>query len=82
MTDALARYIAGVAGRGAPDIVRPGYMSEWDPVTGANRVLFTGNQEFLNLAFVGDPAALAVGRVLLLLTPGAPIILGRITKPG
>jgi len=81
MGQRLGQYLAGQPGGGEQQIM-PGYMSEWDPLTGANRVLFSGTQEFVNLAFVGDPAALAVGRVLLLITPGAPIILGRITKPG
>lgn len=77
----LGQYLAGTPGTGEQTIM-PGYLSEWDPVTGANKVLYSGTQEFVNLAFVGDPATLAVGRVLLLITPGAPIILGRITKPG
>lgn len=76
----LGAFMAGKPGGGEQAIL-PGYMSEYDPVTGANRVLFSGTQEFVNLAFVGSPAGLAVGRVLLLITPGAPIILGNITKP-
>ncbi len=80
MSDVMSRYLLSLGG-GAPDSIRPGYLSAWDPVTGANTVLFSGTQTFTNLAFLGDPAALSVGRVLLLLTPGAPVILGRLTKP-
>lgn len=80
MADRLGRWLAGTPGGGAQTTM-PGYLSAWDPVTGNNTVLYSGTQEFTNLAFVGDPAALAVGRVLLLITPGAPIILGRLTNP-
>lgn len=59
----------------------PAYLSTWDPVTGANTVLITGTQTFMNLAVLGDPAALSVGRVLLLRTAGAPVIFGRLRTP-
>jgi len=62
-------------------LAQAAYLSEWDPVTGANTVIITGTQEFTNLAILGDPAALAVGRVLLLRTAGAPVILGRLRTP-
>ena len=62
-------------------LVVPAYLSVWDPVTGANTVIITGTQSFANLAILGDPAALAVGRVLLLRTAGAPVILGRLRVP-
>jgi hypothetical protein len=79
--DRLARYFVSTAGAASAEFVRPAYLAEWDPVTGANRVLFSGTQEFVNLAYLGPAANLSVGRVLLLLTPGAPVILGRLTKP-
>lgn len=80
MGERLGRFLAGTPG--SPEqAIMPGYLSAWDPVTGANTVTFSGTQTFENLAYIGDPDALAVGRVLLLITPGAPIILGRITKP-
>jgi hypothetical protein len=62
-------------------IVTPAYLSVWDPITGANTVIITGTLEFTNLAVLGDPAALAIGRVLLLRTAGAPVILGRLRTP-
>jgi hypothetical protein len=62
-------------------LVAPAYLSAWDAVTGANTVIITGTQQFTNLAVLGDPAALAVGRVLLLRTAGAPVILGRLRVP-
>lgn len=62
-------------------LVSPAYLSAWDVVTGNNTVLITGTQTFTNLAILGDPAALAIGRVLLLRTAGAPVILGRLRTP-
>jgi hypothetical protein len=62
-------------------LVAPAYLSAWDAVTGANTVIITGTQTFTNLAILGDPAALAIGRVLLLRTAGAPVILGRLRVP-
>jgi hypothetical protein len=80
MGDRLGVFLAGTPGGGDQQIM-PGYMSEFDPVTGANKVKFSGTQEFTNLAFLGAAAGLAVGPVLLMITPGAPIILGNLTKP-
>jgi hypothetical protein len=86
-SDSLARLLAH---QPRPDdllqeilarLTQPAYLSVWDPVTGANTVLITGTQEFTNLAVLGDPAALSVGRVLLLRTAGAPVILGRLRVP-
>jgi hypothetical protein len=80
MSDAMSRYLLSIGGGGA-QLIRPGYLATWDPITGANTVRFSGTQVFTNLAYLGDPAAISVGRVLLLLTDGAPVILGRLTKP-
>ncbi len=80
MGERLARYIVSTP-PGGNDLIRPGYLAEWDPVTGANVVKFSGTQEFRDLAYLGAPADISVGRVLLLMTPGAPVILGRLTKP-
>lgn len=60
----------------------PAYLSEWDAVTGENVVTITGTQQFIDLAILCDPAQLAANvRVILLRTPGAPVILGRLRKP-
>lgn len=85
MTDTLADYLnrrdddplQAILAR----IVTPAYLSAWDAITGANTVIITGTQQFANLAILGDPAALAIGRVLLLRTAGAPVILGRLRVP-
>jgi hypothetical protein len=85
MTDTLADYLnrrdddplQAILAR----IVTPAYLSAWDPLTGASTVIITGTQQFTNLAVLGDPAALAIGRVLLLRTAGAPVILGRLRVP-
>jgi hypothetical protein len=65
---------------GAPDggtlLVYAGYMTEWNPTTREN-VVAGGAQTFVNLHMI-NPTALAVGPVLLIDTPAAPIILGRI----
>jgi hypothetical protein len=81
----LARLLAHRETDPLPEVLarllQPAYLSVWDAVTGANTVIITGVQEFTNLAVLGDPAALSVGRVLLLRTAGAPIILGRLRVP-
>lgn len=77
LADQAEDPLAGLLAR----IVQPAYMSAWDAVTGANTVVITGTQQFTNLAILGDPAALGVGRVLLLRTAGAPVILGRLRVP-
>lgn len=81
----LARYLAHqdhdpVAAVMA-QLTIPAYLTAWDAVTGANTVTLTGSQTFSNLAILGDPAALAIGHVLLLRTAGAPMILGRVRTP-
>lgn len=62
-------------------LYQPAYLSAWDAVTGANTVIITGTQQFTNLAILCDPAALSVGRVLLIRTAGAPMILARLRVP-
>lgn len=83
--DELARFLAQRDEDPLPAILarllQPAYLSAWDPVTGASTVIITGTQQFTNLAVLGDPAALSVGRVLLFRTAGAPIILGRLRVP-
>jgi len=83
--DQLAKFLAAQPADPLADIlarlVQPAYLSAWDPVTGASTVIITGTQQFVNLAVLGDPAALGVGHVLLLRTAGAPVILGRLRTP-
>lgn len=83
--DELARFLAQQPADPLPDIlarlIQPAYLSAWDPVTGVNTVIISGTQEFTNLALIGSPSDLEVGRVLLLRTAGAPIILGRLRVP-
>lgn len=85
MSGAVGDYLAGRRGDPLQAVLAlltmPAYLSTWDPVTGANTVLITGTQTFTDLAVLGDPAALSVGRVLLLRTAGAPVILGRLRTP-
>lgn len=83
--DELARFLAQQPADPLPDIlarlIQPAYLSVWDPITGTNTVIISGTQEFTNLALIGSPSDLEVGRVLLLRTAGAPIILGRLRVP-
>lgn len=60
----------------------PGFLSAWNGTTGENTVTISGTQTFTDLAIICDPAQLATNvRVLLLRTPGAPVILGRLRVP-
>ncbi len=81
MSDALARYILAQQNADTPVEPFTAYLTSWDPLTGENVVTFSGNQQWVNLAFIGDPAAITTGRVYLLRTPGSPVILGNIRKP-
>lgn len=53
-----------------------GYCSEWNTTTFEN-VVYENTAKYVNLA-VMNPGAMSVGNVLLLKTPGRPIILGRL----
>lgn len=82
MSDHVARYLLSQQRTGGEEgVVFTAYLLAWDPVTGANTVTISGNQQLANLAFLGDPAAITTGRVLLLRTPASPVILGNIRKP-
>jgi hypothetical protein len=73
--DSVARFLVGQPD-GRTLAIYGAYMTEWDPVTRWN-VVSGGAQEFTDLPMI-NPTLLAVGPVLLLETPAAPIILGRI----
>lgn len=75
LSDNLARQLLG-APDGGTLLVYGAYLTAWDAVTRENTVS-TGAQTFTNLPCV-NPTQLAVGPVLLVDTPAAPIILGRI----
>lgn len=77
MADDLARYLLGAPDGGTLSWYA-GYLTAWDPVTRENTVS-GGAQNFVNLPCI-NPSLLAVGPVLLLDTPAAPIILGRIYR--
>jgi len=82
VSEQLARYLLrqqDTAGQEGP--VFTAYLNAWDALTGANTVTISGSQQLVNLAFLGDPAAITTGRVLLLRTPASPVILGNIRKP-
>lgn len=72
----LQRQIAAL-----PSVAYPAYLTAWDPVTGANTVTVTGTTTFTNLRYLPPPGDLAVGRVLLIRTPGKPVILGQLRAP-
>lgn len=81
-SDQLARWLlAQQSTAGAEGPVFTAYLIAWDPVTGINTVTLSGDQQVTNLSFLGDPNAITTGRVLLLRTPGSPVILGNIRKP-
>lgn len=63
---------------GAPLLLTPGYCQSITP--GAVTVQITGDHVLTGLRYVGPPGSLAVGPVLLLDTPGAPIILGNLNS--
>lgn len=52
--------------------------TEWNPTTYENVVKF-GTTVYNNLAVL-NPAAMAIGQVLLLNTPAKPIILGLLSR--
>lgn len=81
MSDALARYILAQQNSDKPTEPYTGYLKAWDPVTGENVLTITGNVEWRNLSFIGDPSTITTGRVLLLRTDGSPVILGNIRRP-
>ena len=73
----LAAQLLG-SSDGDPLGVQAAYLTAWDPVTYANTVQL-GGAEFANLPVL-NPASLAIGPVVVLLSPGAPIVLGRIFR--
>lgn len=85
MSDSLTRYLLASAQTGTALRILPGYLSLWAPAAtppaDRNVVTFSGTQTFRNLAYIGPSASIVVGRVLLLIGDGAPIILGNLTKP-
>lgn len=54
------------------------YCSEFNATTFEN-VVFENAARYINLAVL-NPAAMSVGDILLLKTPGRPIILGRLVR--
>lgn len=75
----MSRVSATGAGQaGAPLAVYPGYCQSITP--GAVTVQITGAHVLTGLRYVGPVGSLVVGPVLLLDTPGAPIILGNLNS--
>lgn len=74
-SDDLARQLLP-APDGGTLLVFAGYITAWNAVTRENTVA-GGGQDFVNLPMI-NPDTLAIGPVLLIDTPAAPIILGRI----
>lgn len=52
-------------------------MTAWNPTTYANTVSVGGAVTYTNLAVL-NPGSMSVGPVLLIATPGGPIVLGRL----
>ena len=75
MADDLSRTFlgSGPSGYGVSSVMGA-VLTEWDNVTYANRVS-DGAFVFTD-CLVLNPSLLALGRVLLLFTPGGPVILG------
>lgn len=73
--DPLAALLLGMSS-GANLPVFPGYCQDATP--GATVVQITGELTLTGLEYVGVAGSLVVGRVLLLTTPGAPLILGNL----
>lgn len=75
MSDELSRTFlgSGPAGYGVSPVMGA-VLTAWDDVTYANTVS-DGAYTFTD-CLVLNPSTLALGRVLLLFTPGGPVILG------
>jgi hypothetical protein len=75
MSDSLARLLRGVpSGQALP--VFPGYCQSVTPLA----VQITGAVTLTGLDYLGVPGSLVIGRVLLLRTDGAPVILGNLNS--
>lgn len=70
----MSRRGARTPPAGAPLAVYPGYCQSLNPTV----VQITGTLTLTGLDYVGVAGSLVVGRVLLLDTPGAPVILGNL----
>jgi hypothetical protein len=78
VSDDLARFLLGTQ-TGAPLTVFRAYMTAWDAVTYANTVSVGTGSVWTNLGVI-NPSLLAVGPVLCLATPAAPVVLGRLYR--
>lgn len=76
MSDRLAGLFFGSAGGSGQ--LQGAYCTQWNATTFEN-VVKAGFTTYENLAVV-NPAAMSVGDVLIIRTPGQPIILGRLVK--
>jgi len=76
MSDRLAGLFFG-GDPGTPQL-QGGTCTKWNATTYENTVIF-GRATYQNLAVV-NPAAMALGDVLLIKTSGQPIILGRLVR--
>lgn len=73
----LAAQLLGTPDSGSPQVLAA-YMTEWDAGTYANTVAL-GGASWSNLPVL-NPSSLAVGPVVVLVTGGAPLVLGRIFR--
>ncbi len=80
-TQDVAALFQGLAAKGPPALAYPAYLTEWDPVTGANTVQTSGGVTFTGLTYLGNPADIVVGRILLLNVAGKPVILANLRTP-
>jgi hypothetical protein len=81
-TQDVAALFQALAAKGPPPVAYPAYLTSWDNLTGASVVQTSGGVIFTGLAWLGDPADITVGRVLLLNVGGKPIIVANLNTPG
>lgn len=79
--EALVKLLVGPGPSGyGVDSLAGAVCTTWNTTTGANTVS-DGARRWTNLPFLGPASAGSAGLVLLLMTPGLPVILGRLNIP-
>lgn len=77
MRDHLAELLLPVARGEGTQLLTVGTCTAWSATAPYNSTVVVGSVTYLNLSVL-NPAAMSVGRVVLMNAPGQPIILGRL----
>ena len=78
--DPLAALLRTSDGGQVETLIISGFVTTWNFTTGANTTNVNG-VTYTDLPFVGPPADGGAGPVLLVSTPGGPVILGPLKFP-